>query len=184
MEFCDAETDASLEECDSPSLLCGYTDAFLVEERIRRIVEGDKGQSFMEPTKEDCIAKKGLVYPEHEKVKTAKDMCVAPISTVGEVDLMNESQTIQDGGGGQSSMKRRQKSRREFGSVLLPARRTRQKDSHAVWSLLLTSGRAANASRNQRHGNGPLHKLGQRRRTAMTSKFPKGQVFDLANSFA
>ncbi len=105
MEFCDAETDASQEGCGSPSLLGCYADTFCVEDEIRRIVGGDKGQSCMEVTKEDCIAPKDSVKPNDEKVKTAKDMCVAPTSTLDGANLMDESQTIQGGDEGQSSIK-------------------------------------------------------------------------------
>ncbi len=105
MEFCDAETDTSQEECGSPSLLGCYADTFCVEDEIRRIVYGDKRQSCMEATKECCIAPKDSVKLNDEKVKTAKGMCVAPTSTLDGANLVDESQAIQGGDEGQSSIK-------------------------------------------------------------------------------
>ncbi len=132
MEFCDAETDASQEECGSPSLLGGYTDAFNVEDKIRRIMEGDKGQSFTKPMKEDCTALKDSVDPEHEKVKIVKDMCVAHISTANNIDLMNESQKIHDGCEGQSPMKQ-QKSKHVTPRDLEDLKSTKDKSTQGAW---------------------------------------------------
>ncbi len=159
----------SHEECDSLSLLGGYTDAFLVEDKIRRIVEGDTGQSVIGQTKNDCIAKNASVYPEHEKVTNAKDMCVAPhsrfmvdegqssmkrlpksshvpprdlvdqedekekrvqdtgiapASTVGEADLVDESQTIQ-------SILDRVKARKSSTKQKKPRKRRKKEKKHA-----------------------------------------------------
>ncbi len=105
MEFCDAETDASQEECGSPSLLGSYADTFCVEDEIRRLVYGDKGQSCTKPTEEDCVASKDSMKLDDNKLKTAKDMRVAPTSTVNGDNLMDKSQTPQDGEENQSSIK-------------------------------------------------------------------------------